>query len=103
MVEGILLGAHWVAVAVDLVEQVSRLVQAVITDVHILLFHILRPTCKNDKLVSGKGVFAQIQHQRARTCFILLQGQPLMLRVTLRRLHVTALHFHLDPKSYYIK
>lgn len=57
MVEGILLGAHWVAVAMDLVEQVSRLVQAVITDVHILLFHILRPTCKNDKLVSVNSGF----------------------------------------------
>lgn len=57
MVEGVLLGAHWVAVAMDLVEQVSRLVQAVITDVHVLLFHILRPTCKRTKLVSVKSGF----------------------------------------------
>lgn len=57
MVEGVLLGAHWVAVAMDLVEQVSRLVQAVITDVHVLLFHILRPTCKTTKLVSVKSGF----------------------------------------------
>lgn len=45
MVEGIWLSADWVAVAMDLVEQVSRLVQAVIADIHVLLFHTLRPPC----------------------------------------------------------
>lgn len=57
MVEGILLGAHWVAVAMDLVEQVSRLVQAVITDVHILLFHILWPTCEATNFVLAQSGF----------------------------------------------
>lgn len=55
MVEGVLFGAHWVAVAMDLVEQVSRLVQAVITDVHILLFHILWPTCKKTNFAIAKS------------------------------------------------
>lgn len=48
VVEGVRLGAHRVAVPVDLVEEVSRFVQAVVTDVHILLFYILRPSCKED-------------------------------------------------------
>lgn len=48
VVEGVRLGAHRVAVPVDLVEQVSRFVQAVVTDVHILLFYILRPSCKEE-------------------------------------------------------
>lgn len=51
MVEGIWLGADWVAVTVDLVEQVSRLVQAVITDVHILLLHTLRPSCMKTSIL----------------------------------------------------
>lgn len=45
MVEGIWLGADWVAVAMDLVEQVGGLVQAVIADVHILLFDTFWPSC----------------------------------------------------------
>lgn len=45
MVEGVRLGAHWVAVPVDLVEQVGRFVQAVVADVHVLLFYILGPPC----------------------------------------------------------
>lgn len=48
VVEGIWLGADWVAITMDLVEQVSRLVQAVITDVHILLFYTLRPSCRKE-------------------------------------------------------
>lgn len=57
MVEGVLLGAHWVAVAMDLVEQVGRLVQAVITDVHVLLFHILWPPWETTNFVSVKSGF----------------------------------------------
>lgn len=49
VVEGIWLGTDWVAVAMDLVEQVRRLVQAVIADVHILFFYILRPSCGKDQ------------------------------------------------------
>lgn len=51
VVEGVRLGAHRVAVPVDLVEQVSGFVQAVVTDVHILLFYILRPSCREEKEV----------------------------------------------------
>lgn len=51
MVEGIQLGADWEAVPMDLVEQVSGLVQAVITDVHVLLFHTLRPSCREEQVL----------------------------------------------------
>lgn len=51
VVEGIWLGADWVAVTVDLVEQVSGLIQAVITDVHILLFYILWPSCEKTQIL----------------------------------------------------
>ncbi len=54
VVEGIWLGADWVAVTMDLVEQVSRLVQAVITDVHILLFYTLWPPCKKEHTCFSK-------------------------------------------------
>lgn len=57
MVEGVLLGAHWVAVAMDLVEQVGRLVQAVVADVHVLLFHVLWPTWKKTSFASAKSGF----------------------------------------------
>lgn len=46
VVEGVRLGAHRVAVPVDLVEQVGRFVQAVVADVHVLLFYILGPSCR---------------------------------------------------------
>lgn len=45
VVEGIRLGAHWVTVTVDFVKKMSRFVQPVIADVHILLLHAFRPTC----------------------------------------------------------
>lgn len=43
VVKGVGLGAHWVAVTVDLVEEVSGLVQSVVADVHVLLFYSLGP------------------------------------------------------------
>lgn len=49
MVEGVRLGAHRVAVPVDLVEQVGRFVQAVVADVHVLFFYILGPPCGEGK------------------------------------------------------
>lgn len=47
VVEGVGLSAHWVAVTVDLVEEVCRLVQPVVTDVDVLLLHALGPTCQS--------------------------------------------------------
>ena len=47
VIEGIGLGAHGVAVAMDLVEEVGRLVEAVVADVNVLLLHSLRPTCRD--------------------------------------------------------
>lgn len=45
VVEGVGLGAHWVAVTVNLVEEVRGLVQPVVADVDVLLLHALGPTC----------------------------------------------------------
>lgn len=41
MIEGIGLGAHGVAAPMHLVEQMGRLVEPVIADVHVLLLHSL--------------------------------------------------------------
>ena len=49
VVEGVQLGADRIAVAMDLVEQVCRLVQTVITDVYVLLLYILRPSCRKEQ------------------------------------------------------
>lgn len=54
MVKGIWLGADWVAVTMDLVEQVSGFVQAVITDVHVLFLHTLRSSCMKTSIVLGR-------------------------------------------------
>lgn len=51
MVKGIWLGADWIAVTMDLVKEMSRLVQAIITDVNILLFYTLRSSC-GEKCIS---------------------------------------------------
>lgn len=51
VVEGVGLGAHWIAVSVDFVEEVGRFVKAVVTDVHILLLHSFWPSCS-----LGQGV-----------------------------------------------
>lgn len=45
VVEGKGLGAHRVAVTVDLVEEVSRLIQSIVTDVDILLLDAFGPPC----------------------------------------------------------
>lgn len=66
MVEGVRLGAHRVAVPVDLVEQVGRFVQAVVTDVHVLLFYILGPPCEGRDtqcFMLGFGSSAEIKVQ----------------------------------------
>lgn len=47
VVEGVGLGADRVAIAVDLIEEMSWFIQAVITDVHILLLHTFRPPCSS--------------------------------------------------------
>lgn len=48
MDKGVRLGADRVAVAMDLVEQVRRLVQAVVTDVDVLFLHALRSPYEDD-------------------------------------------------------
>lgn len=73
VVKGIWLGADWVAVAMDLVEQVSWLVQAVITDVHILLFYILWPPCMKEDTLYQLWSTSLSSISRAYVCvFILL-------------------------------
>lgn len=66
VVEGVGLGAHWVAVPVDLVEQVGGLVQAVVADVHVLLLDVLGPPCQGRNTVSY--CWSDYLHVRGSAC-----------------------------------
>lgn len=45
MVKGIGLGADRITIPVDLVEEMSRFIKAVITNIYILLLHTFWPPC----------------------------------------------------------